>query len=633
MSSLNVKYLCLALLILCHSAMAAAVKGNQMDRYDVTWETPGPGYAGSMPLGNGDIGLNAWVEDNGDLLFYISKTDAWDENLRLVKVGRVRVHFTPTPSIPAPVPLVPVTLASDSSAVTVPPTPSAFFRQTLHVGKGEMEVQLGAPEKGIHLALWVDANHPVVRLEAKSAQPVEMKVTSEVWRTEKRALTAGELHGAYLVPGQYKWSGPAIEATVDPDIVWKADDSLVWFHHNTRSIYRQNLEVQGLGEWADKSSDPLMGLTFGCLAKGPNLVNDSSATLRSKVPSRDHYASFTVFTAQTKTPEEYVEKLKKADETASKPRLKAARAEHEKWWEEFWDRSWIHVPADCQKTEFQELNITRWPLRIGVWSNLASEPYKGLVSRVRVSNRVLSDSEIAASASWDGVAVPQTDEAFLDWMFAAKDLTSGKTFKGLGSVKAEAKPSKAPEFATIAGREGLKVAEGKYVEMPETANLNYGPRATFEAWIAPEAYGARIVDLTMWDNKLYGLYISLLGDGRIAFSSHTKEIAGTSKLPLGQWSHVAATVDLSTGVYAVYVNGKKEASLTFPTPHGRRAGIQPPALHHRLRGPGRLSDQIQRHAVQHRHRRQFLGFPRVGRSLLAAEHAPGLLADAGVGRL
>ena len=33
-----------------------------------------------MPLGNGDIGVNAWVEPSGDLLFYVGKTDAWSEN-------------------------------------------------------------------------------------------------------------------------------------------------------------------------------------------------------------------------------------------------------------------------------------------------------------------------------------------------------------------------------------------------------------------------------------------------------------------------------------------------------------------------------------------------------------------------
>lgn len=55
-----------------------------------------------MPLGNGDIGLNVWVEDGGDLLFYLSKTDAWDENARLISSaefvflsGRIRSYYTP----------------------------------------------------------------------------------------------------------------------------------------------------------------------------------------------------------------------------------------------------------------------------------------------------------------------------------------------------------------------------------------------------------------------------------------------------------------------------------------------------------------------------------------------------------
>ena len=51
----------------------------------LVWHSPGLNSLGSMPLGNGDIGLNAWVDKNGDLLFYIAKSDAWCENGRLVK--------------------------------------------------------------------------------------------------------------------------------------------------------------------------------------------------------------------------------------------------------------------------------------------------------------------------------------------------------------------------------------------------------------------------------------------------------------------------------------------------------------------------------------------------------------------
>ena len=50
-----------------------------------------------MPIGNGDLGLNVWTEQNGDLVFLIGKTDAYTENGQLVKLGRVRVHLTPNP--------------------------------------------------------------------------------------------------------------------------------------------------------------------------------------------------------------------------------------------------------------------------------------------------------------------------------------------------------------------------------------------------------------------------------------------------------------------------------------------------------------------------------------------------------
>ena len=49
---------------------------NKIKKYDVVWDVPSKNSSGSMPLGNGDIGINLWVEEDGDLLFYISKTDS-----------------------------------------------------------------------------------------------------------------------------------------------------------------------------------------------------------------------------------------------------------------------------------------------------------------------------------------------------------------------------------------------------------------------------------------------------------------------------------------------------------------------------------------------------------------------------
>ena len=50
-----------------------------------------------MPLGNGQVGINLWVEEDGDLRFYISRTDSLTEASRLVKVGGVRISLDPNP--------------------------------------------------------------------------------------------------------------------------------------------------------------------------------------------------------------------------------------------------------------------------------------------------------------------------------------------------------------------------------------------------------------------------------------------------------------------------------------------------------------------------------------------------------
>ena len=64
--------------------------------YDLVWDTPSEDASGSMPIGNGEVGANVWVEPNGDLVFYISRTDSWSETGELYKLGRIRVSITPS---------------------------------------------------------------------------------------------------------------------------------------------------------------------------------------------------------------------------------------------------------------------------------------------------------------------------------------------------------------------------------------------------------------------------------------------------------------------------------------------------------------------------------------------------------
>ena len=85
------------LALMCAGSLAQAEE-RHVDRYNVVWNSPSEDQNGSMPFGNGSTGVNAWIEPNGDIVFYISRTDSWGDNGRLLKLGRVRVSLDPAPS-------------------------------------------------------------------------------------------------------------------------------------------------------------------------------------------------------------------------------------------------------------------------------------------------------------------------------------------------------------------------------------------------------------------------------------------------------------------------------------------------------------------------------------------------------
>ena len=201
-------------------AMAATPGQEQkpadaLSAYNVVWDSPSRNASGSMPLGNGDIGVNAWVEEGGDLVFYVSKTDAWDENGRLCKVGRVRVKLDPPLSV------------------------KDGFRQELKLHDGVIVIQSSIQGQPATLSLWVDANQPVVRVEAESAVPVSCRAEVELWRLHERPF--GPNDDSHSAGGL---SAHDSQAVVLPDVVVpSATPRVVWYHRNTRSICYLGLKV------------------------------------------------------------------------------------------------------------------------------------------------------------------------------------------------------------------------------------------------------------------------------------------------------------------------------------------------------------------------------------------------------
>jgi hypothetical protein len=282
---------------------------------EVAWDSPGRDSRDSMPLGNGDIGLNVWVEKDGDLLFYLSKTDAWDENSRLLKLGRLRLALSPNPF---------------RSGVP--------FKQRLHTAEGCMEIAAGSEQEQVELRIWVDAHRPVVRIEIVSATPIRAKASLELWRTDERVLEVAESHAHVGL------LSPQDRQRVFPDtMVPCVEDSVVWCHRNRSSCWEATLQHQGMADWALCGDDPLINRTFGALLQGEHFVKDDLAGLHTSTPQTRLTLSVHPLTAQTATLEEWIEALKEQASRSDEIDVATAYHQHADWWRQFWGRSWIQV--------------------------------------------------------------------------------------------------------------------------------------------------------------------------------------------------------------------------------------------------------------------------------------------------
>lgn len=189
-----------------------------LDPLNVVWDSASKDSFGSMPLGNGDVGANVWVEPDGDVLFYISKVDAYDAGHLLPKLGRVRLRFSPS-------------------------LDTGRFTQTLVLKDGAIEIQAG----GVQLRIWIDAHRPVLRVSGSSASPVTLTASFETLRS-------------------------CIEL----------DDSanrLAWAYRNENSAWMEHVRKQNSAEFAAHVQDPILHRTSGCLAAGPGFVRSGKRSL------------------------------------------------------------------------------------------------------------------------------------------------------------------------------------------------------------------------------------------------------------------------------------------------------------------------------------------------------------------
>lgn len=279
------------------------------------WSTPSADAAGSMPLGNGDISANAWIEPDGDVVFYIGKSDAWGEFGQLYKVGRIRIRLVDGAGLPL--------LAGEG------------FRWELRPATASLHAFSSRGQ----LSLWIDANAPCIHLHAHGPESLRGSVAIEVWRTRRRELQGGEQHALHQNAPYPVWHGPDLVPDLD-------GHEIAWLHHNTASSWRGNLEQQGLDSLMSPERDPLLHRTFGGLVRGTDLIKASPSVLESARPGPQFSATITLLTHVSPEPSGWIRAVRQLAGASPAAGDAGAWGRHCAWWETFWGRSWIHADGN-----------------------------------------------------------------------------------------------------------------------------------------------------------------------------------------------------------------------------------------------------------------------------------------------
>ncbi|WP_418213167.1 DUF5703 domain-containing protein [Bacteroides difficilis] len=323
---------------------------------NVIWNTPSRNSSESMPCGGGDIGMNIWVEE-GDILFYLSRSGTFDENNCQLKQGRFRIRLFPNPFKDA-----------------------KDFRQELKLKDGYVEVSAG----GTQIQFWADVYHPVVHVEITNAQPLRTEVSYENWRYKERMIRKGE--------GQqcsYKWAPPKGAVTTADFVslsskrelpgMTKERNLLLFYHRNPeQTVFDIAVAQQGMENVKSQMMNPLKHLTFGGYLFGDNLeytgTTDSiyagtdyrAWNFRSSKASRKEQFCIVLHTEQTAIVEQWEQDLQiNLQRIAPQGKISSKIVSQDKkqtrlWWNAFWQRSFIEPIGNTENKNDNDIKkITR----------------------------------------------------------------------------------------------------------------------------------------------------------------------------------------------------------------------------------------------------------------------------------
>lgn len=294
--------------LLAYTSMYAGKTIADYKPKDYVWTTQSQNSSGSMPCGGHDVGMNVWVE-NGDILFYVSKSGMLDENNTLLKAGRFRLN------------------------IKGQPFSGTDFEQRLCLDDGAIYIK----GKGISICLWADVYQPKVFVEMNATHKADATLSYESWRYKDRPVTKAECQ-----QGSYKWNIPA-DCTTFADSIKAAKSSIDFWHTNrSYTVFDYTVSRESLDAIKDELYNPIGGKTFGgsITMPGFKFTGTSTGTYASTDYKAWHYSATGIRQATVSID------LYTGESASTALSAKKSKAQSTKWWHQFWQRSFITAEGE-----------------------------------------------------------------------------------------------------------------------------------------------------------------------------------------------------------------------------------------------------------------------------------------------
>ncbi len=261
----------------------------------------------SLPIGNGDIGANVWLSEDGRVHFLLSKTDAWSELYRLLKTAHV--------------------------VLTVDPCPFADGADfALSMEEGLLTISAGETV----LRVYADAHAPCVRIRLSTETPADVDLRFDNYRAEP--IDPGDDDSNYFI----RWLDCGVVESADA-VLTTPGGGVAQIHRNNGSCWKAALRNQDLESWEGKAPDPLDGHTFGTAAYSAGMQAGKDGL--SVKAAREAEISLYSASGFSSSAEEFCPVL---DGLAARyggwSEDKLTR--HTESWRAFWERAYIYAEGD-----------------------------------------------------------------------------------------------------------------------------------------------------------------------------------------------------------------------------------------------------------------------------------------------